>query len=665
MTTTRVRTAVDEGVVADRAPRHERWIAAVLLVLTFVFALVAQTLLFHSSTTIGGDIEYHRGVAFTMSAGAWQGEGPVDGMISYFGGLYPFVLGWGSRLLGVSFDSLVSVVSWPFVLALPLALLWLGRRLWPGKLLEPAVLTFIGTVGSSLALDDKVMWVNSLLPSGSNLWPVYPRDVTLVLLIVALGIVVGSESRGRSVMAGVVAGIAICVHAQIGVYCVGVLVAYRLWQAWPERALRRWLRDAGIIVATVFVVSVWWWLPRLVIVVDTRRLLLKSYPGLVGPDISLAGLVAALGAVGILAVPGVVLALRRHERTDRFAAVWLLTLAPVAIIGGVVGDLGVVTPRRLWFLAALPLVICASIATSALIRRGPAMLMLLLVIAVIGMPSLAEALQTRDHVTELWAAYPRGDPFGSSIWKPTLTKLQDDLIDRGSLRVIAPDNDALFIWEKSGAQPFSFLPSGSVKLGFDPGQTTDYSYMERVRMLAAAARTGLPGMCRLAHRTNADLLVLRRDGHLLGTYDSRPSARYRVDPSRRTTKTIDRVVAPGLRYLDFSATEVLQVASEHELRLDWSSPDVRRVDVYQDRFRPVPPVVLMLPDGVRIAPAIRHEGRAAVLSFPTPHGIPPGSKLVTNTRGRSRINRIIGYEPVPNLPGPTRGPVVLDPAKVC
>ncbi len=665
MTVTRARPVVDEGVVPDRAARRERWIATGLLIFTFLFALIVQTLLFRRSSLMGGDIEYHRGVAFTMSAGSWQGEGPVHGVISYFGGLYPFVLGWGSRLLGVSFDSLLSVVSWPFVLALPLALWWLGRRLWPQGVLEPAVLTFIGTIGSSLALDDQAMWVNSLLPSGSNLWPVFPRDVTLVLLVVALAIVVGRDSRWRSCVAGAVAGIAICVHAQIGVYTVAVLVAYALWRQWPERAWRRWITDSAIVVGTAFLLSLWWWWPRLELVIDTRRLLLKSYPGLTPPDTSLVGLVVALGAVGILAVPGVVLALRHRRRTEGFAAAWLLTLAPFALVAGLVGDIGIMTPRRVLFLAAVPLVICAAVATTALIRRGPVFVMLTIVVAVIVIPSTSEAIQTRDLIAEIWAPQPADDPFATSTWQPALRQLRDAMVDRGSVQVLASDNDALYIWKMSGAQPFSFLPSGSVKLGFDPDLTTSYSYIDRVRLFERATATGLPGLCRLADRTGADFIVLRRDGNLLGTHDSRPSARYRVDSADRSTDTVNRVVQPGLRYLDRSSVELLQVAPGVGLPLDWSSPSVRRLDVYQDRHRPVPPLVLVLPGGRRIIPANVLEGHTYVLRFTTPDGIPPGSKLVANMRARARVSRVIGYEPVHNLPGPTVGPVVLDPAQVC
>jgi hypothetical protein len=54
-----------------------------------------------------------------------------------------------------------------------------------------------------------------------------------------------------------------------------------------------------------------------------------------------------------------------------------------------------------------------------------------------------------------------------------------------------------------------------------------------------------------------------------------------------------------------------------------------------------------------------------ILQFATPEGIPPGTALVVNHRGRARISRIIGYEPAAGLPGPERGVVVLDPATLC
>jgi hypothetical protein len=236
--------------------------------------------------------------------------------------------------------------------------------------------------------------------------------------------------------------------------------------------------------------------------------------------------------------------------------------------------------------------------------------------------------------------------------------------DRGSVQVLASDNDGLYVWEHSGAQPFAFLPSGAVKLGFDPARATDYGYVERIRLNEQAQRAGLPGLCSLARRVGVDFLVVRRDGDLLGTHDLRPSARYRKDPRHRTAAEIDRRVGPGLRYLDRSATELLEVHAGNDLAFDWHDPAVRRVEVYQNRRRPDPPAWLVLPDGRRLAPRVVTSGGGWVLRFDTPDGVPAGTRLEVG-RGRVHISRVVGYVPARGLPGPAHGVVVLDPAKVC
>jgi hypothetical protein len=664
MATTRARPQVEERTVPadDSRSRREHRIATGLLVVTFGFAIVFQTLFFHFSSTMGGDVEYHRAVGYSMTSGPWQGEGPIQGVIAYFGGLYPMVLGWGSHLLGVSFDGLLSVVSWPFVLVMPLALYWLGRSLWPEERLEPAVLAFVGTVGSSLALDDRATWVNGLLLSGANLWPIYPRDVALVLTIVSLAIVIGGDTRLRAALGGVALGVAICVQAQVAMYGIAVVGAFLLWRAWPMRAWRDWIGQTIWFVASAALVSVWWWVPRVSALVESRGLALESYPGKTTPNITASGILVALGVVGLLAIPGAVIALRQRRVGVRFAGVWLVAIAPWALVSGVVGDLGIITSRRTWLLASIPLVLCAAVGATALLRRWPAPWVLVLLLAAILVPSAAEALQTRDRVAEVWVRKPIGDPYSEARWDPALDRLRDASQERGSVLVLAPDNDALYVWRHSGAHPFSFLQAGAAKLGFDLERLTGKSYIERVRTSERAQ--GIPARCALAGEEGADFFVLRRDGDLLGTYDSRPSARYRVDPRSRTTDTIDRRVGPGLRYLDLSATELLEVAPGAGMELGWSSPDVRRVDVYQDRARPVPPMVLVLPDGRRITPRLERAGSALILQFPTPDGVPRGAELVANDRGRARVSRVVGYERVDGIPE-SRGPVVIDPATLC
>ena len=73
----------------------ESTVARLLIGGSFVFAIIGQTLLFHTAPLMGGDARYHRGVALTMSAGNFQGEGPIHGLITYFGGRYGRPMAFG------------------------------------------------------------------------------------------------------------------------------------------------------------------------------------------------------------------------------------------------------------------------------------------------------------------------------------------------------------------------------------------------------------------------------------------------------------------------------------------------------------------------------------------------------------------------------------------
>ncbi len=193
-----------------------------------------------------GDVAYHRGVGLEMLGGDLQGEGPFHHLTAYFGGLYPLGLAYGSHWIGVSFDGFLSVVSWFSTLALPLAWLWLGRRIWPRRWLEPALLAFLGTVGSSLAFDNQLIWVKSVLPSGANLWPLYPRDVALVLVIAALAVMVGGRTLTRAAVVGVILAAVFCIHAQLGFYGIAIVASYGLWMAWRDK-LGAWFGQLALV----------------------------------------------------------------------------------------------------------------------------------------------------------------------------------------------------------------------------------------------------------------------------------------------------------------------------------------------------------------------------------------------------------------------------------
>ena len=544
--------------------------------------------------------------------------------------------------------------------------IWLGRRIWPRRWLEPALLAFLGTVGSSLAFDNQLIWVKSVLPSGANLWPLYPRDVALVLVIAALAVMVGGRTLKRAAVVGVILAAVFCIHAQLGFYGIAIVASYGLWMAWRDK-LGAWVAQVALSTVLAFGLSAWWWWPRLHIVLDTHTLLLKSWPGRPSPPLSPWGILVALGMVGVLAIPGIVLTFRRRERTLRYAATWLAVSVPLALAASALGDAGLITDRRVWLFAAIPMLICATVGAAAIVRKAPLVPSLLVIVALVAVPSFREAQRTLDTVDLRWGVLERPDLYADADWNPVFDELRGQVIDHGGRELVAPDGDADFVWTETGAQPVSLWLPGSIKLGFDPKAETGLSYLERVRMSEAAFHEGLDGLCRLAHRHDA-ALVLRHDGSLLGTRDVRPSAKYRVDPKHRVASSLNRAVAPDTVYEDRNSSEALVLTPGAVLPVGFSGPRIKLLDVllepmYPDVFAN-PRLTLRFPDGTAIQPVQKRLARNSIrLRYRLPNGLPAGSAL--DAQDQVSIVRMIGYEQVPGFHGAGSGPVVVNQAAVC
>ena len=207
--------------------------------------------------------------------------------------------------------------------------------------------------------------------------------------------------------------------------------------------------------------------------------------------------------------------------------------------------------------------------------------------------------------------------------------------------VLAPDVDALYVWQQSGAQPFSLWLTGPTKLGFDPARLTDWSMPERLRLQNTAFRRGLPGLCALAGHVDASDLVLRHRGPLLGTHDLRPSSRYRVPPQDRSKDTLQRPITPHEAYYDANANEFLGVTPPQKLRLGFSGVHIRAVELDTYRRTDATPFDLVLPTGDVLSPERSGDGTRFV--FATPNGVPAGTRIRTLTN--TTLLRVIGYVP--------------------
>ena len=220
-------------------------------------------------------------------------------------------------------------------------------------------------------------------------------------------------------------------------------------------------------------------------------------------------------------------------------------------------------------------------------------------------PSWREAQRTRETVSLRWGVTPRPELFADADWEPVLAALRDGIVDRGHVTVVAPDGDADYIWTESGAQPVSLWLPGSIKLGFDPKAETGLSYLERVRRSEAAFHEGLAA-CADSPAPTTPRSCSATTARSLGTFDVRPSARYRKDPKDRTAASLQREVAPSIIYDDRNLSEVLVVFPGATLPLGFHSDAVKLVDVvlepmYPDVFMS-PNLTLTFPDGTVIQP---------------------------------------------------------------
>jgi hypothetical protein len=567
--------------------RSWRWTPAILLAATAGFALVVLTAGFYRSSWMLGDIAYHRGVAYTMQAGLWQGEGPFAGLITYYGGLYPLGLGLLAELR--PFDTVLSVVSWPATLLMPLAFLLLGTRLYGRDPLAIAMFVLLGTVGAPLHSDRSLVWVDSVLPMGSAFWPLYPRDVALSLLIVGFWAATSDRPVVRVVVTGIVVGLTATFHAQMALLLSWFVAVTFVAKSLEERSPRRF--GEGVAAAAIaLVAAAWWWLPR-VAAVGAGGILLADYPGREPMRLDPVGFIQAFGIVGILAIFGFALmvALWRTHPSWPLIATWLAAFLPLVLLNRAVPSIELVTERRIWLVASIGLVALAANASILVARAIPrrawriplprAAGAWLVALAVVAM-SVPGTQATSRVMRGSWAPGNLGaasvDP---ARWLGVTAEIHRVVEADGPTVLGTYDAYAVWAWSFTGAQvPSAWLP-GPIKLGFDPERLTGSGYLERVRRVEAAFDRGPAGICALRTSDGVDVLLLDASGGLVGSYDRTVGSPYRVEPRDRSEATILRTVGPGLTYVDQNSWDMLRLDLGASIELPWDDRGIRRLIV--------------------------------------------------------------------------------------
>ncbi|MBA3780021.1 MAG: hypothetical protein H0X16_12130 [Chloroflexi bacterium] len=657
-----------------RLPRLEPdELAGVALILVALgFALFVQSGPFLRSNFILGDIAYHRGVAYTMQGGNLQGEGPYPGLLSYYGGLYPLLLGTGAEIVGLTFDRFLSAVSWLATLFLPLSLVLLGRRLWETDLLSIGVLTLLGTVAAPFAVNESSLWVWTILPSGANFWPLFPRDLALVLLVLVAWAVLAEARAARVAGTGLLLAVTVLVHLQIGIAAALLVAAWLAVGAARERAPGL-IADLGLIALIAAGASVWWWLPRLTTFSQSGRLILADFQGQSAFRMDLPGFVVQYGLVGLLAVGALLLLWRRHRPGPdlTIVAVWLAVLLPFVVLDRLLGGTDFFSERRVWLMASIPLLLLAAVAATWLVRRLPGWIGATALAAVILLTALPATGATQAVVRAQW---PSGEAAGQvlppSLWGPVWRELNRRVRRQGSYTVLTYDSNAAWTWSFSGAQIVSGWLPGYLKLGFDPEPLTGYSHRERLERLNGAFGTGLPGICELARKMSVDALLLERHDGLVGTYDLTPASLYRVDPA-------DRADAPILQQIDPDTTYVanfdrLRLKNGATFGLDWRAPNVRQLVVEvrtNERFEQ--PILRVSGTGEVVQLGQGAQPGYQRFTIQTPGGL--GRPIEIRALRPFHLMRVTGYERLELLDGlggrqgsgGPDGPFLAAPRRLC
>ena len=637
----------------------DRALGIALVAISAAVALLLQSGPFKHLDWVLGDITYHRGVALTMQGDTWQGEGPLEGLISYYGGLYPLALGKGAAALGISFPDALSVLSWIATLTLPAALYLLARRIWRSDWLAVGLFVLMGTVVGPLTTGGSLLWVKGILPSAQNFWPAYPRDLALPLLMVALWAAMSERAAVRRLGAGVALAGTGLMQSQMGILAAALVCAWLAWRGWRDRAWRVAVLDVVAALSTAIALSAWWWLPRLDAALDSSRLLLEDQPGFerlrMGPETFLLG----YGVVGPLALVGAVLLARRRAPEGSVVFVlWGALLVPLLLLARVSGGSGLFTERRLWLLMSVPLIGAAAIGARELASRIPGAVAAVAVLAVLVLPSVPSALATSDEIDSSWTPGRfAAKQFDLSRWRPVWQQLNHELRSHGSLTALTYDSYAAATWSFSGARVLS-LWLGPIKLGFEPADLTGLSYLDRVRLLNRGFSGGIGSLCTVTRRAGAEELVLDGARGLAGTHDLWLASPHRVDVADQGKVPARRRVGPGVTYVDDDSEDYLRLAPGAVVRVPWRSRSVERLSF---ALRPV---------GGRPARFSATTGRqTAELELDVEGAVPlatPGGVegLTMRALGPLELLRVTGFEKVPGLEPPD-GPFVVSSGELC
>jgi hypothetical protein len=516
--------------------------------------------------------------------------------------------------------------------------------------------------------------VDSPLASAQNGFPVYPRDLALVLLVVAVGFTLSRTGRGRVVGVGLALGAIVLVHLQIALLTAWLLAAWAMVAALRGRTTRPLLEVAGAGVLAV-AVSAWWWIPRVAATIESGGLLLGGYPGSPALRITPVAFVMAFGVVAIYGLLGLAVLAAKRPLPGRLAPflVWIAVFVPLVLVDRILDGSDLVSERRIWLLVSIPLTVVAAAALTLLVTRLRPKIAVAVLVAVVIVPSVPGTVASMRLVRDAWdPGRAGGRIYDTAIWEPIFNDLTGRVRTDGHHIAITYDAYEAWVWSFSGAQVPSLWLPGPFKLGFDPEKMTGTSYLDRLRAQEAAFAGGRPSICEFSAAFAGGSLLLDVEDGLVGLRDATPASVYRVDPRERSAATISRDLGGGLTYVDAGGLDVLRMAPGSRWAPPFGSPEVLRLAV--EIIVPAGP-----PGGATAqtaGPLIELETRSG--GTPLGAGLAPGwARFVVPVSGIDGavairaltdvdLVRVTAFEPLPGVSLPADdGTVRLTPETLC
>jgi hypothetical protein len=652
----------DQPTEPDARP-VERYLPTIIAVAAVVASL-ALTIPYLGKTWLLGDLAYHRGVVLSIDAAHLFGQGPIAGVMSYYGGTYHLLLAGISAITGLSFEGAVAVLSLVWAVVWPLGLLALGRRLWHSDWLPTSVFALIATLAMPLTIAFGTrLWVESVLPSSIALWPVYPRDLAMTFGLLTVVSFLSPRRLLRTVAAGVLLAVSATSLAQIAATFAALLLAWAIW-----RAIRGdgpgLLVDAAAALVLAVILSAWWWLPRIEPLLAGPALLADSPirdPFRMGP----IDFVVHFSWVGLIAVAAIAVAAvqRRAPGGHAILAIWIVILLPLLVFDRVAAGSAFAPERRTWLQLSVPIAAIAAYELVGWLRRAARPALAVAVSALLVASSLPAAVVTVDGLRLVWEDHRMGGrPWPAEEWDPTVSQLKAMRAD-GPVEILTYDTEAPWVWSLTGVNVFSLWLPGPIKLGFDPAPLTGTGFLERVGLATRAFDAGTPGICDLARAKGIDNVLLQSLNDLVATHDHAFAAPYRTDPAERDELPDTRPVAPGVSYVD-SGQDWLLVDAGTRVPIPFTGDHLERVAVEVRNEDPQHPVRITLRgDDWESSERTDPDNSIQPLRFEPPARA-EASGMTIESDGPVLLLRALGYEAV-DLGQPKTGTFLASTDAVC